>query len=251
MSNATADEVLPQGQPLKPTFWEAFEEVAGRTLILLWLFYVVQIQGTRIVAVLVEGETGTMIIADFAKTILLLTFSLIAVGFTLARRPAKGVASGLEPRITALLGTYLLLLIPLMPSGDIGEFWSLVAVVIMIVGLGSSAYSLSWLGRSYSIMASARKLVTEGPYGIVRHPLYFCEIVLVAGVTLINFSVWAVLVAVAVVLLLWRRMINEERILTQVFPEYAAYAQRVPRIIPRLPFGRTAEAVVEPVAVKP
>lgn len=244
MSIATVDEVLPQGPSLKPSFWEAFEEVAGRTLMLLWLFYVVQIQGTHLVAILVDGESGSMVIAEFSKTILLLIFSLIAVGFTLARRPAKGIATGLEPRITALLGTYLLLLIPLMPSGEIGEFWSLVAVGIMIVGLGSSAYSLSWLGRSYSIMASARKLVTEGPYGIVRHPLYFCEIVLVTGVTLINFSVWALVVAAAVVLLLWRRMINEERILTQVFPEYTAYAQRVPRIIPRLSFGRKPEAAM-------
>ena len=31
-----------------------------------------------------------MIIAEFAKTILLLIFSLIAVGFTLARRPGQG-----------------------------------------------------------------------------------------------------------------------------------------------------------------
>lgn len=234
MTTATAS----QAHQDKPSFWEAFEEVAGRTLILLWLFYVVQIQGTHLVEILVEGDPAFVVIAEFAKSLMLLIFSLIAVGLTLARRPAKAVAIGLEPRITALLGTYLILLIPLMPSGHIGEFWSLVAVFIMIVGLCSSAYSLSWLGRSYSIMASARKLVTEGPYGIVRHPLYFCEIVLMAGVTLINLSIGSVLVALAVVLLLWRRMINEERVLTRAFPEYAAYARRVPRIVPRLPWGQ-------------
>ncbi|WP_421762180.1 methyltransferase family protein [Devosia sp.] len=208
----------------------------------------VQIQGTHLVEILIEGDPAFAVIAEFSKSLMLLIFSLIAVGLTLARRPAKAVAVGLEPRISALLGTYLILLIPLMPSGHIGEFWSLVAVFVMIVGLCSSAYSLSWLGRSYSIMASARKLVTEGPYSVVRHPLYFCEIVLMAGVTLINFSVWSVVVALVVVLLLWRRMINEERILTKAFPEYATYARRVPRIIPRLRFGEKRETDIEPAA---
>ena len=236
MTVSSIDEV-PQA---KDTPWQTFEEIAGRTLMLLWLFYIVQIQGTRLVAILVEGDGEAMLIAEFAKTILMLIFSLLAVGFTLARRPAKAVAAGLEPRITALLGTYLLLIIPLLPSGEIGVLWSYVAVATMIVGLLASAYSLSWLGRSYSIMATARKLVTEGPYNIVRHPLYACEILLMTGVTIINFSFWAVLIEIAVILLLWRRMVNEERILTQAFPEYVEYAKRVPRIIPRLPSAMSA-----------
>lgn len=238
MTVSSIDEV-----PLaRDTPWQIFEEIAGRTLMLLWLFYIIQIQGTRLVAILVEGDGEAMVVAEFAKTILMVIFSLLAVGFTMARRPAKAVAAGLEPRITALLGTYLLLIIPLLPSGEIGVFWSYVAVGTMIVGLLASAYSLSWLGRSYSIMATARKLVTEGPYNIVRHPLYACEILLMTGVTIINFSIWAVLIEIAVILLLWRRMVNEERILTQAFPEYVEYAKRVPRIIPRLSLALSATA---------
>ena len=47
---------------------------------------------------------------------------------------------------------------------------------------------LSWLGRSYSITASARKLVTSGPDSILRHPLYACEILLMTGLMIVNLS---------------------------------------------------------------
>lgn len=58
-----------------------------------------------------------------------------------------------------------------------------------------------------------------------------------------NFSIWSVLVGVATVALLYRRMINEERVLSAAFPEYADYARRVPRIVPRL-FTRTESQAV-------
>ena len=58
-----------------------------------------------------------------------------------------------------------------------------------------------------------------------------------------NFSIWSVLVGVATVALLYRRMINEERVLSAAFPEYADYARQVPRIVPRL-FTRTESQAV-------
>ena len=91
---------------------------------------------------------------------------------------------------------------------------------------------LRWLGKSFSIFAEARRLVTDGPYRIVRHPLYLCEAVAVVGVTLQVLSPLAVLIAIAVVMAQWRRMINEEAILKLAFPEYRAYAANTPFLIP-------------------
>ena len=177
------------------------------------------------------------------RTSVLLIFSIISAVLTVVRRPAKAVAAGLEPRVTAILGSYLLLVIPLLPATDVGPFWSQVAVWVMAFGLCFCIYSLVWLGRSYSIMASARKLVTAGPYSVVRHPLYMCELTMLLGVTIAGFSIWSVLIAVATAALLYRRMINEERILSAAFPDYADYARRVPRVFPRL--FRAKPSVVE------
>ena len=59
----------------------------------------------------------------------------------------------------------------------------------------------------------------EGPYRIVRHPLYLCEGVALVGVTLQVLSPLAVLIAIVVVMVQCRRMINEEAILKLAFPE--------------------------------
>lgn len=104
----------------------------------------------------------------------------------------------------------------------------------MIVGLLTSVYCLAWLGRSFAIMATARKLVTGGPYSIVRNPLYACEMLTISGIVIANFSLLAVLFGLATLLLLCVRAIYEERILAATFPEYAEYAKHVPRIFPRI-----------------
>ena len=85
------------------------------------------------------------------------------------------------------------------------------------MGTSLSFVVLRWLGKSFSILAEARRLVTEGPYRIVRHPLYLCEGVALVGVTLQVLSPLAVLIAIAVVMVQCRRMINEEAILKAGF----------------------------------
>jgi len=91
---------------------------------------------------------------------------------------------------------------------------------------------LRWLGKSFSILAEARRLVTEGPYRVVRHPLYICEGIATVGVMLQVISPLAVLIIIVFAMIQYRRMINEEKILTSAFPEYRAYAARTPLVIP-------------------
>jgi len=96
---------------------------------------------------------------------------------------------------------------------------------------------LRWLGRAFSIMPEARRLVTHGPYRVVRHPLYICEEVAVIGVFIQVLSPLAVFIFIMHAVFQVRRMLNEETVLEGTFPEYADYARRTPRLIP---FGRHA-----------
>ncbi len=90
------------------------------------------------------------------------------------------------------------------------------------------------LGRCFGVLPEARGLVTRGPYRLVRHPVYLGELGACCGLavtspTVMNGAVLAVLAAAQVV-----RMGLEERALTRAFPDYASYAARTPRLLPRL-----------------
>lgn len=163
-----------------------------------------------------------------------LAFAVLVVGATIVRLPARQTAAGWEPRVTAILGTFLMLSLVVLPRAEIGAGAKLVATVIIVVGSVLSIYCLMWLGRSFSVMAHARRLVMAGPYAVVRHPLYAAEMITMVGVTMKNFSWLALAIFALNVALQFRRMHNEERILRVAFPEYAAYAARVPMFLPRL-----------------
>jgi len=78
------------------------------------------------------------------------------------------------------------------------------------------------------------RLVTTGPYALVRHPMYLAVLLLAAGFALgwQGMPHLAALVLLAVVL--HAKASREERLLRQRFPEYAAYAARTARLIPGL-----------------
>jgi len=83
------------------------------------------------------------------------------------------------------------------------------------------------------------QLTTSGPYAYTRNPLYLGSLVMAAGFAIAARSAWLVAIMVLIFVLIYVPVIaGEERSLRQAFPEYAKYAQRVPRILPRLtPYG--------------
>ncbi|MBC8036810.1 MAG: isoprenylcysteine carboxylmethyltransferase family protein [Rhizobiales bacterium] len=164
-----------------------------------------------------------------------LAFLILIVTTTIVRLKPLRSAEGIEPRVTALAGTFAMVFLVLLPPAiPLLPPFKVFALCLMMIGFSLSAYVLYWLGRSFSIMAEARRLVTSGPYAVVRHPLYVVEEIAVLGVLLLNLSLPAVLLVAAHWALQLRRMHNEERVLAQAFPEYADYAAKTPKFIPRL-----------------
>jgi protein-S-isoprenylcysteine O-methyltransferase Ste14 len=161
-------------------------------------------------------------------------FLALIASTTLTRLAPILKSRGIEPRISALLGTFMSTGLALLPKADLGPILSVTSTVLIIIGTTLSFVVLRWLGKSFSILAEARRLVTEGPYRFVRHPLYICEGIAIVGVMLQVISPLAVLIAVVIAMVQYRRMINEEKILSSAFPEYRAYAARTPRVAPAL-----------------
>lgn len=93
------------------------------------------------------------------------------------------------------------------------------------------------LGTNWSPVLEIRKdhkLITEGPYKYVRHPMYTCMWLMVAGLWLIS-SNWVVGI---VALLTWSilyfiRLPDEEKMMIEEFgDQYKDYMIRTKRIIP-------------------
>jgi protein-S-isoprenylcysteine O-methyltransferase Ste14 len=88
------------------------------------------------------------------------------------------------------------------------------------------------LGRSISLVPEARRLVTKGPYALIRHPLYLGEMVAISGIALQHLSVWALLLLCLAWAFQFQRMKYEERVLSQSFPEYEDYMAKTARLVP-------------------
>ncbi len=170
-------------------------------------------------------------LSGFSMFLLLLTIAVLYA----KRLPAVSKFAGTLSAIASILGTYMLtLLIFIGPCKNLPLWAGILSSFLAIVSNILAVWILFWLGRSYSILAEGRKLVTRGPYGIVRHPLYLIEMVGTLGVV-INFLSWqAVLIFVAQTAMQFARMHYEEKVLKESFPEYEAYAAQTRRVIPYL-----------------
>jgi protein-S-isoprenylcysteine O-methyltransferase Ste14 len=161
-------------------------------------------------------------------------FLALAAATAVTRLRPVRKAAGIQPRASALLGTFLVSWLALLPPAQLPPIWLALSSALVFVGASLSFVVLRWLGKSFSIMAEARRLITNGPYAIVRHPLYVCEEIAVLGILIQVISPLALIIAVTHGLLQFRRMLNEEKILRATFPEYDTYAARTPRLIPRI-----------------
>ncbi|MEQ9042566.1 MAG: isoprenylcysteine carboxylmethyltransferase family protein [Alphaproteobacteria bacterium] len=176
--------------------------------------------------------TNTHFTASIASSVAQILFMSLVVLLFLIRKPPVSKAIGIQPRVSALAGTFLLMTLVLLPPPEPTLFQSILGLSLIATGSALSAVAISYLGRSFSIMAEARELITHGPYAFIRHPLYLAEEVAVLGAIVIFFSIPAVLLLFCHIAIQIQRIRNEETILRQAFPEYTAYMTRVSRIIP-------------------
>jgi protein-S-isoprenylcysteine O-methyltransferase Ste14 len=186
---------------------------------------------------IVQMNTGSV---DFVYAIHMatklstITFTLLVAATVVLRTRPSGKATGLEPRIAALLGSFMMYGILLFPRRDLSLSGEISATLLMMIGNVGALVALSRLGRSFSIMAETRQLVTTGPYRFVRHPLYLAEEIAIVGIFMQFASIWTALLLAIQIAFQLRRMHNEEAVLTTGFPEYAAYSQSTSRLIPRI-----------------
>lgn len=76
-------------------------------------------------------------------------------------------------------------------------------------------------------VASGQRVISTGPYGLVRHPMYGGALVYMAGIPLALGSWWGLIPLAAMLPVLAARIADEEKMLVKELPGYADYCRTV------------------------
>ncbi len=122
--------------------------------------------------------------------------------------------------------------------------WSQVPAFVSVVGdglivLSFVVYYFVFEENSYAATTiqtfEGQKVISTGPYALVRHPKYVGDLFLVIGTPLALGSWWALVFIVLTIPALMWRILDEEKLLKKDLPGYVEYTQKVRyRLVPYL-----------------
>lgn len=127
---------------------------------------------------------------------------------------------------------------PVWPWSQPGALLALIpagVIAALAAGVGFWTLAHNRVGN-FNVRPEPRvggRLIVTGPYRYVRHPMYVAVLLVALALVVAYFSVFKVLCLVALVLVLRAKAMLEESALPALYPEYADYARRVGRFIPR------------------
>ncbi len=116
--------------------------------------------------------------------------------------------------------------ITLIPYGMLAT----IGIILIIVGLPFYIISLITIKRAYK----AERLVTDGTFGMCRHPVYSAWIIFFVPGIMLLINTWIGLTAPILMYFLIQMFANEEEIyLENTFgKDYLVYKERIPKVLP-------------------
>jgi protein-S-isoprenylcysteine O-methyltransferase Ste14 len=109
--------------------------------------------------------------------------------------------------------------------------------VLVAVGLGVAMLVVVQNSHAAATVRveAGQQVVSTGLYGLVRHPMYTGNIVLMLGIPLALGSYWGLLFVMPVLVVLALRIRDEEKLLGQELDGYREYTQQVRyRLVPHM-----------------
>jgi len=110
-------------------------------------------------------------------------------------------------------------------------------IFLMLLGVLVRQWAIAVLGRFFSLtvrVATDHRVVTRGPYRLVRHPSYTGVLITFIGLGLAVQSLGGLLVLLGVFSLSYgyRIRVEEKTLLSELGPDYASYMKRTKRLVP-------------------
>ena len=129
-----------------------------------------------------------------------------------------------------------------LPAFDHRFGWSRLSVyadmagdLMMVVGLMTvfAVFKENSFTSGIIEVAQDQKVISTGPYAVVRHPMYAGALIMLLGIPLALGSWWGMLINVPMIVALVWRLLDEERFLTERLPGYPEYLLAVKyRLVP-------------------
>ena len=114
--------------------------------------------------------------------------------------------------------------------------WS---VMLVVPGLWLRSYAAGYVKKN-------TELTRTGPYAYTRNPLYLGSMGIAFGFAVAAGQLWLGLLLVLLFLAIYLpTILSEETFLRGAFPAFGEYAQRVPRLLPRLTAAHFGDATAE------
>lgn len=136
----------------------------------------------------------------------------------------------------AFIGTLVL------PSFDRRYLWSQVPLIFVIVSgalviFGFLAVFIVYKENTFTSatieVAPHQRVISTGPYAVVRHPMYAGALVILFATPLALGSWWGLVMFIPMILVIVLRLLEEERFLQRSLPGYTEYCERVTfRLVP-------------------
>jgi protein-S-isoprenylcysteine O-methyltransferase Ste14 len=150
-----------------------------------------------------------------------------------------GVLMRLAIGLAVVISLVLVRRSPELSALEYSQFHSLAmavgGAVIATAGAALAFTARAVLGRNWGTPGSRKAdsdLVTNGPYALVRHPIYGGVLLMMIGTAIGLIATWWIMVAAAGTFFVYSAR-REERLMTERFPDaYPGYRKRTKMLIP-------------------
>jgi len=133
-------------------------------------------------------------------------------------------------------------------AGPVGLALQLIGIALALGAAALDAWARHWLGVFYAQRAELQaqhRVVREGPYAYVRHPIFSAYLLVSLGLLFVLPSALVLLANVYAYRIFLRAAVRDELFLSAELPGYSAYMQQTPRFVPRLLQRRAEETLIE------
>ena len=184
-------------------------------------------------------------LAVFSISVLLVTIYLMKNDPKLLERRVKagpGAEKEKSQKTIQFIAQFAFMAVIILPAIDHRFGWSLVPLNIIILGdilvaLGLLAVFFVFKENSYTSatieVGPEQRLISTGPYAIVRHPMYSGAIIMLIGIPLSLGSWWGLFLVALMVVAIIFRLLDEEKFLIKNLAGYVEYQKKVKcRLVP-------------------